>query len=187
MKLPLPWLRHRSRTPSTRPEKVSAAKPEPPIDVSEPRECIYKSFADHPGPCPRCGGPLVQSRQTYLVLTRHGERAADSFMVGGDFGWFCIRCPTVVVNPADVAEMLRVRLSHWDVGDEFLLAGIVDLDAIPEDKKELPLGTDENPIPLVEFTKISRAGDQPARRVGKARPKKAHRARKKRRKRRRRR
>lgn len=108
-------------------------------------------------------------------------------MVGGDFGWFCTRCPTVVVNPADVAEVLQVQLSHWDVGNEFLLAGIVDLDAIPEDKEELPLGTDENPIPLVEFTKISEVGAQPARQVGRARPKKAHRARKKRRKRRRRR
>jgi len=29
--------------------------------------------------------------------------------------------------------------------------GIVDLDSIPEEKKHLQLGIDENPIPLVEF------------------------------------
>jgi len=46
-------------------------------------------------------------------------------------------------------------LPHWNVGSEFALLGIVDLDAIPEDKRDLPLGDDDNPIPLVEFTSIS--------------------------------
>ena len=46
-------------------------------------------------------------------------------------------------------------LPHWDVGGKFVLAGIVNVDAIPEEKQDLPLGGDDDPIPLVEFTKVS--------------------------------
>ncbi|MBS1251535.1 MAG: hypothetical protein MAG451_00568 [Anaerolineales bacterium] len=127
------------------------------VDVSEPRECIYKSFADDPGPCLRCGERLEQSAQPYLVATRRGKRITDSFITGSDFGWFCTNCPTVVIDPDDVDEMLQHPMSGWDVGEEFTVVGLIDLDAIPEDKQHLPLGDDDNPIPLVEFTSISDA------------------------------
>jgi hypothetical protein len=130
------------------------------IDITIPRECIYQEFEDQPGPCPRCGGPLEQSRQTYLVVTQHGEEAADNFMIGGDIGWFCARCPTVVINPEEVDKFLMHPLPHWDIGEEFTLVGIVNLDAIPEDKRDLPLGDDDNPIPVVEFTNISHDKEQ---------------------------
>jgi len=128
------------------------------IDVTIPRECIYKQFERHPGPCPRCGGSLQQSRQTYLVDTWRGKELADSFIIDGDIGWFCTRCPTVVINPEEVSEFLMHHLPHWDVGEEFTIAGIVDLDAVPEEKRDLPLGDDDNPIPLVEFTNV--VGDE---------------------------
>ena len=133
------------------------------IDITIPRECVYKHFKGQPGPCPRCGGPLQKSRQTYLVVTKREEETADSFMIGSDVGWFCARCPTVVINPEEVSELLTYQLPHWDVGEQFALAGIVDLDAIPEEKRHLPLGDDGNPIPLVEFTNISR--DEASRRA----------------------
>ncbi|MGH9751790.1 MAG: hypothetical protein ACREA2_03320, partial [Blastocatellia bacterium] len=34
---------------------------------------------------------------------------------------------------------------------QYVVAGIVNMDAIPEDKRHLPTGDDDNPIPLVEF------------------------------------
>lgn len=126
------------------------------IDITIPRECIYQQFEGQPAPCPRCGGPLQQSRQTYLVATRRGKEITDNFMIGNDMGWFCARCPTVVINPEKVSEFLTHRLPHWDIGTDFAVVGIVDLDAIPEEKQDLPLGDDDNPIPLVEFTNISR-------------------------------
>ncbi len=131
------------------------------IDITIPRECIYQEFEGQPGPCPRCGGSLQQSRQTYLVTTQHGEEAADNFMIGGDMGWFCARCPAVVMNPEEVTKYLAHRLPHWDVGEEFVVVGIVDLDAVPKEKHHLPLGGDDNPIPLVEFTNTSRDEEQP--------------------------
>jgi hypothetical protein len=125
------------------------------IDITIPRECIYQEFDEQPGPCPRCGGPLQQSRQTYLVTTWRGEEIADSFFIGSDMGWFCPRCPTVVINPDKVEEFLTHGLPKWDIGEKFAVAGIVNLDAIPEEKRDLPLGGEDNPMPLVEFTNIS--------------------------------
>jgi hypothetical protein len=121
------------------------------IDLSHPREPIYRSFDGGPGPCPKCGGLLKQNRQTYCVATRLGRKLRDSFMIGSDFGWFCEQCPVVVLNSRAIREMLSHSMPHWDVGNEFLVEGIVDLDAVPKDKRNVPLGGDDNPIPLVAF------------------------------------
>ncbi len=128
---------------------------EPTIDITIPRECIYRVFEDVPGPCPRCGTGLQQSSQTYLVATRHGRTMADPFIIGSDFGWFCPDCPTVVINPHEVKEYLSFGKPDWDIGPEFGVMGVIDLAAIPPDKANVPLGEDDNPIPLVEFTNVS--------------------------------
>ncbi len=125
------------------------------IDITNPRECVYQQFEEQPGPCPRCGGPLQSHKATYLVDTRSGRKRTDSFFIGNDMGWFCARCPTVVINPEEVSEYLTHSLPHWNIGAEFVVLGIVDLDAIPEQKRNLPLGHDDNPVPLVAFTNIA--------------------------------
>ena len=151
-----------------------------PADVSIPRVCVLKEFTGDPGPCPRCKGRLRQYHHTYLVATRRGGEPTDFFVMGGDFGWFCLDCPTVVINTRRVKEMLQEAAFRWDVGEEYAILGLVDLDAIPEEKEHLPLGSDENPIPLVEFTNIRSGVPTPS---GRPRVKKA-RARRKRKKRR---
>ena len=57
-----------------------------------------------------------------------------------------------------------------DVGPEFAVLGIVNLDAIPPGKQHLPLGGDDNPIPLVEFTRVTGppVADRSRHRVGPA-------------------
>jgi hypothetical protein len=125
------------------------------IDVTIPRECVYRQFEGDPGPCPRCSGPLQSHPATYLVTTRRGRKSKDSFLLGNDMGWFCAHCPTVVINPEEVSDYLLHGKPGWDVGTEFAVVGVVDLDAIPEEKRDVPLGEDDNPIPLVEFTNIS--------------------------------
>jgi hypothetical protein len=158
------------------------------IDITTPRECIYQQFKGKPGPCPRCGGPLQQSTQTYLVATRRGKKITDSFMVGNNIGWFCTHCPTVIINPEDVSDMLQHSLPDSDIGNEFAVLGIIDLDAVPDEKQDLLLGDDDNPIPLVEFTNISggTAPSRPARRRKAAPRKRTAPARKKRKKKKRR-
>jgi hypothetical protein len=137
----------------------------PLTDPSVPLRCVYRAFEGKPGPCPRCQGTLHQQHQTYSVATRRGNRLTDTFLIGSDFGWFCEDCPTVVINPGEVGEMLSHSRPDWDTGDAFAILGLVDLDAVPKDKEHLPLGTDENPIPLVEFTGVSGgSGARPTRR-----------------------
>jgi hypothetical protein len=82
-------------------------------------------------------------------------KVTDSFFMGNDAGWFCACCPTLVINPEEVQEFLSFSLPHWDVGTEFAVAGIVNVDAVPEEKRSLPLGGDDNPVPLVRFTSVS--------------------------------
>jgi len=150
MKLPFPWRRPAEESKPAAQETPAAAKV--PIDITIARECYYESFEGQLGPCPRCGGLLQQSTQTYMVATRRGRRIADSFIMGSDFGWFCDNCPAIVINSAEVNKMLGHSLSHWDVGKEYVVLGIVNLDAVPDDKGDIPLGDDDNPIPLAEFT-----------------------------------
>lgn len=47
-----------------------------------------------------------------------------------------------------------MSLGH-DTDAEFTVLGLVDLESIPEDKRSLPLGGDDNPIPLVKITNMS--------------------------------
>ncbi|MGD8623996.1 MAG: hypothetical protein PVF47_13885 [Anaerolineae bacterium] len=108
---------------------------------------------------------LQQEHQVYVVATRRGHKLADPFMLNGDFGWYCGRCPTVVLNTAELVEMLSFAMPDWDIGDEFAVLGLVDLSAVPEEKHHLPLGDDDNPIPLVEF--MSTSGKSTRRRKSK--------------------
>jgi len=70
-------------------------------------------------------------------------------------GWFCAQCPTVIINLEEVRAFLTHGIIHGTVGEEFVVVGIVDLDAIPEDKEHLPLGHKDNPLPLVAFTDVT--------------------------------
>ena len=127
------------------------------FDITLERQAIYQDFHGQPGPCPRCGGPLAQRTQMYLVDTRQGKRLADSFMLGGDFGWFCAACPTVVINTRECGAMLSHGKPGWKIGSEFAVLGLVNLDAVPQDKRHLLLGEDDNPIPLVAFKDVVEA------------------------------
>jgi hypothetical protein len=109
------------------------------------------SFTGQPGPCLNCGAAMKQEFATFMIATRQGKRIADSFVLGGDFGWFCPACPTIVINGDRVSEMLGIGKQGWNIGSEWAPLGLVDLDAVPETKRHLPLGTDDNPYPLVEF------------------------------------
>ena len=127
------------------PEKQETA-----IDFTTPRKCFYRRFTSHPGPCPACGKPLHQASRVYLVATLQDDRIADTFTMSGDMGWFCASCPTVVINANEIGDMLRSSLPSWDVGGEFAVMGLVDLDAVPPEQSHLPLG-DIDPFPLVPF------------------------------------
>ncbi len=134
-----------------------------PFDIKLEREAIYRNFTGQSGLCPRCGGTLAQRPQTYLVATRTGKHTSDSFIMGSDFGWFCETCPIVVLNGLEVSKMLSFQRPGWKVGSEFALLGLVNLEAVPADKRHLPLGGDHNPIPLVAFRAAKATSNKPRR------------------------
>ena len=124
------------------------------IDFSVPREFIAWEGDGDPGSCPKCGAPLKQEHATYMLLTRRGGKLADSFMTGSDKGWFCTQCPALLLNPQEFSEPLSMGMPGWDVGNQFAIVGLVDLDAIPPEKDDIPIGAPGNPVPLVEFSNI---------------------------------
>jgi hypothetical protein len=72
-------------------------------------------------------------------------------MLGAD-GHVCRRCTAVVIDPEQISQLLQFQLPHWKVGTHFTVLGLADLDAIPEDKQDLPFGSDDNPMPLIRLT-----------------------------------
>jgi hypothetical protein len=99
---------------------------------------------------------------SYLMATRRAGKV-DLFMVGNDGGHFCGNCPVVVLDHDEFEQFAFIALSE-DVRADFTVMGIVDLDAVPEDKRDVPFGDDTNPIPLVKFTNIDRPKDSRASR-----------------------
>ncbi len=130
------------------------------IDLKIERQAIYKSFKEKPGICPQCGGGLKQSFLSYMVASQTGRRQADSFIVGGNFGWFCASCPTVVINKDELGKMFGFRMPGWKVGKEIEVLGILNTDAVPSNKRHLLLGGAGNPAPLVKFSshRVSESG-----------------------------
>ncbi len=135
------------------------------IDISLPRECWLDHSPMGTTACPRCHAGLVRTHQTYCVATKEHDQLQDPFIIGSDFGSFCPQCPTIVIDVAQVGDLLSLGHSSWDIGSSFLVLGQVDLEAIPEDKRNLPFD-DDNPLPLVSFTGIFHLGDRRVRSRG---------------------
>lgn len=102
--------------------------------------------------CPECGGRLEKENHVYLLAVRRRWKT-NSFLVGNDGGHFCLRCSVVVLNEEVFSNSACIGVGGENRGLKFAVLGLVDLEGIPDDKKNLPLGDKESPIPLVEFLK----------------------------------
>jgi len=113
--------------------------------------------------CPECRGRLEQESHVYVLAVRQrGE--IHPFVTSNDGGHFCPRCPVVVLDQSKFSDFASIGMDSEIRGSKFAVLGLVDLDAIPDDKKNIPLGDEGNPIPLVEFLNT---GKQPAGRLSK--------------------
>jgi hypothetical protein len=111
--------------------------------------------------CPECGDRLEQESHLYVFAVRkRGE--IHPFVTGNDGGYFCFRCPVVVLDHSKFSDFASIGMGNDIPGSEFAVLGLVDLEAIPEDKKHLSLGDEGNPIPLVQFLKT---GEKPMSRL----------------------
>lgn len=120
-------------------------------DASIPREMFWSNKIQDSRLCPTCNAKLEKKYHTYLVLSRKGEDY-ESFISGNDAGKFCPNCDIVVLDRNMFAKSVSFATRHSS-SFEFTVVGLVDLDAIPDDKKGTPIGGDDNPIPLVKFKK----------------------------------
>lgn len=128
-------------------------------DIKIHRAVMYKIFTDDPGPCPKFGGGLEKSNQIYMVITRTGNHLEDSFVISGDFGWYCQSCPVVVLNQPELSKMMAFNKPGWKVGHEFTVVGVLNPDAIPANMRNMPLEAPGVPSPLVKFSNLE--GEEP--------------------------
>lgn len=104
--------------------------------------------------CPNCDAKLESEYHSYVIAIRKGTDCEYS-ITGNDGGYFCPNCKIVVLDGDKFGELASHATKFSDPFD-FTVLGIVDLNAIPEDKKNVPLGGEDNPVPLVEFTNLSK-------------------------------
>ncbi len=123
------------------------------FDASIPRKMFWSNKITNSKLCPNCNAKLKREYHTYLVGTRKRNNY-ETFITGNDDGYFCPNCDIVVLDWDEFARLVSV-FSKFSNSVEFAVLGIVDTNAIPKDKKSIPLGNDDNPIPLVRFTNLS--------------------------------
>lgn len=118
------------------------------IKLSIPRR-KYHSADFNLTTCPECGSKLIKQNSTILLYVKSDSDEGE-FMTSLSGSHFCKKCPVVVfdTNKVEQAAMLGIRGGK---NLEYSIAGIIDLDSIPDNKKHLEIGSEENPVPLVHF------------------------------------
>lgn len=121
--------------------------------------------------CPLCHSTLENEYHHYIMAIRNGNETT-TLATGNDSGAFCPECPVVVLDRKGFERVIggiAEESPDWGISGavSYVVIGIVDMDAVPEDKSHLPMGGDDNPLPLVEFLReINTASKSEARRKG---------------------
>lgn len=118
------------------------------FDLSIPRRKYYRQSFEL-SLCPECGSSLIQDSCTIIIVAK-SDTDEGKFLTNLHGSHFCESCPVVVFNPDIVEQAARLGIK----GDEnlkYFIEAIVNLNAIPPEKKHLEIGTNENPIPIVHF------------------------------------
>jgi hypothetical protein len=147
------------------------------VDISIPRKMFWSNEAGGTEFCPECHSPLENDSQTYVLAAEKG-RHVDTFIAGNDAGYFCTQCPVVVLDCQEFDEFAAMILGEGHT--RFNVLGIVDMDAVPESKQDLPLGDGDNPIPLVKFLNTARFLKEPSKKTSFQKQQKCRKDRKKR-------
>jgi len=120
------------------------------FDASVPRKMFWSKDVGGTDFCPQCHSRLENESHSYLLLVREpGD--FQPFIVGNNDGYFCARCPVVVLDYEAFAKSALAG-NPSSRSFEFTVPGIIDLDAIPEENANIPIGDDDNPVPLMRFT-----------------------------------
>lgn len=134
------------------------------IDLSVPRRRYYSAKCNLMA-CPECGSSLKNENCTILLCVKSETDEAE-FITNLSGSYFCNNCPVVVFDSDIVEQAAKIGIRGYNL--RYLIAGIVDLDSIPEEKRHLAIGGDDNPVPLIYFlpdlnTKTLTAEKKPGR------------------------
>lgn len=99
--------------------------------------------------CPECHSPLIEKTCVILLKIKSDVDEGD-FMTNISGSHFCHNCPVIIFDTERVEQAAKIGIESNE-SLRYLIAGVVDLDSIPEEKKHLEIGIDENPVPLVRF------------------------------------
>lgn len=98
--------------------------------------------------CPRCGGELESEYHTYVLLVKQAGEI-ESNICGTEGGYFCLSCPSIVLDREKFDDIAKISTQRRDFG--YMVPALVDMEAVPPEKSNIEFGSDDNPIPLVEF------------------------------------
>lgn len=136
----------------------------PDLDFQQQRTAHHRALDPADITCPACGAAVGAVDGHYLAaaLADGGDTVLETFLIGGDFVYYCPACPTVVVDKAELNEYMRPL---DDVSGEVYVMGYVDLNAVPESQHELPVSEIDLPLTpfLVNGLQIREAPRRPAR------------------------
>jgi len=118
------------------------------FDLSIPRRRYYSKDCGLTS-CPECGLPLIKDNCAVIIAAKSDTDEAE-FMSNLNGSHFCSSCPVVVFDSETLESAVRIGIKG-DNNVRFLIAGIVNFKAIPEDKRHHALGIEENPMPIVPF------------------------------------
>jgi hypothetical protein len=125
------------------------------FDASIPRRMFWSDKLVNKKKCPLCHSTLENEYHHYIMAIQSGKETT-TLATGNDYGVFCPECPVVVLDRKGFESVVGGIVEEspdrgMSGAVSFVVIGIVNMDAVPEDKRQLPMGGDDNPIPLVEF------------------------------------
>lgn len=118
------------------------------IDLSKPKRRYYNNTRALTI-CPECGSDLIEENCT-ILLSAKSDSDEGKFITNLSGSHFCEKCPVVVFDTGKTEKAATLGI-RGDKNLRYTIAGIIDLDAIPDNKKHLEIGCDENTVPLVQF------------------------------------
>jgi hypothetical protein len=122
--------------------------------MKKPLKMFMSDEVEDPTTCPICGTKLPKPEHRTYVVSVKDKGETDAFMMGCDGGYFCPKCPTVVLNSQMFEDILYAGVQSRNF--KYSVIGLADLDSILEEKKNIPLGDDDNPIPLIKFEYVKK-------------------------------
>lgn len=118
------------------------------IDLTIPRRRYYNDNYNLTT-CPECGSDLKEEDCSILLYVKSDSDEGE-FMTNLSGSHFCYKCPVVVFDTNKIKQAATFGIRSGK-NLRYGVAGIINFASIPDDKKHLPIGSDKNPVPLVQF------------------------------------